>query len=243
MGLSSCAPGYHAPDEVTSRRAIGYDGPAVSISPKLETLSRSGFVGIRLAVGPQRGHDRWAVAEDPSGRVGIVADGVGGIGGAAEAAEVVANGLLARLSSPIIEPGAFCEEILACDRDVARTADGGQASAAIVRLTQTHILAASVGDAEVWIWCDARLRRLSGRRKHGTGFEMGTTVAMPELVYVERGPIDWVGLLSDGAVRHLSEDQIVDLLGATDPLRRWLGHLEDGPPVPDDDLTLLVTRP
>lgn len=93
-----------------------------------------------------RGQDRVGVSDQGEELVIALADGAGGTGRGAEAAQAVVDAVLAAREAP----GGWREALEALDRDAMRLR-GGQATAVVVRVTGAGIDGASVGDSGAWV--------------------------------------------------------------------------------------------
>ena len=89
-------------------------------------------VGSKVAV-----QDRGAVIVRPEGLVLVVADGAGGVVGAARALLDRAKGLP--------DAAAWCAFLRAMDEELARDRDAGETTAVVLSVTRDAVLGASVG--------------------------------------------------------------------------------------------------
>jgi serine/threonine protein phosphatase PrpC len=89
------------------------------------------------------GQDRARVIEHPNGRVVVLADGAGGTGNGARAAQAIVDAVV---DSPHHD---FRELLTELDLDPARL-HHGQSTAVIVSITEAGLTGASVGDSGAW---------------------------------------------------------------------------------------------
>jgi serine/threonine protein phosphatase PrpC len=111
---------------------------------------RSAGVEYVVLVCPQRGagQDRARVVEMASGIVIALADGAGGTGGGAEAAQAIVDGVAERALSAVLRP-TWADEIEALDR--SPTLGGGQATAIVAEVGRDGLVGASAGDSQAWL--------------------------------------------------------------------------------------------
>jgi PPM family protein phosphatase len=147
----------------------------------------------------REGHDRAAVIERPEGLVVALADGAGGTGNGAMAAQAV------------IDAVAAGQEWQALDDDPARLAHG-QTTAVVLTVDATGIIGASVGDSEAWLIGDDVVN-LTERQVRKPLLGSG---CMP--VGFAAGPIGDATLLvaSDGLVRYAKQHDIARIARGAD---------------------------
>ena len=95
------------------------------------------------------GQDRADVIPIDKGIVLVVADGAGGMGGGAEAAEHVIEAVRHTFTTSL-SVGDAVHVLRAVDRDLA-SKGGGQTTAVVVMVSPLLILGASVGDSGAWL--------------------------------------------------------------------------------------------
>lgn len=99
--------------------------------------------------------DRAAIIEREDGLVLVVADGVGGRSGGAEAAEYVANAVSVRAGGferESIKSGKFWASLLGdLDQELTFDEDAGETTAIVAGVSASGIAGASVGDSEAWL--------------------------------------------------------------------------------------------
>ena len=94
-----------------------------------------------------RGEDRLALRVDDDRLIVVVADGAGGTGAGAAAAQTVCDAVLALPPGPESWENVF----FAVDRLLLRSTAGGLAAAVVVEIVDGVIRGASVGDACAWL--------------------------------------------------------------------------------------------
>ncbi len=152
---------------------------------------------------PGRGEDRIATLVLPDRTVIVVADGAGGVGGGAAAAEAVCRSLdeTARTLS------AWDAWLAKQDRVLAASASGGLAAAVILEIRHDGaIRGASVGDCEAWIFTEGDARCLTERqiRKPLLG---GGARPVPFVAHLSRGTLV-VG--TDGLWKYAAHGRIAE---------------------------------
>jgi hypothetical protein len=111
-----------------------------------------GDVEVAWGVCPQRGagQDRVRVVATPGGVLIALADGAGGTGGGAEAAQAIVDAVaeVAAAPSTVTRP-TWAELIEALDR--SPKLGGGQATAVIAEVGRDGVVGASAGDSQAWL--------------------------------------------------------------------------------------------
>ena len=168
-----------------------------------------------LLVGAKpRVEDRVAIFEQPDGLTLVVADGAGGVSGAAEAAQLVLDGVEAFLADgqdPRSASG-WSQLLMEIDERVLAAPEAGESTAVVVHLSSDGLVGASVGDSEAWLLERDTLRVLTeNQRRKRIG--MGSIWAEP----FEAAPLHGDLLLgSDGLFRYLTREDILPLLEPSD---------------------------
>lgn len=94
-----------------------------------------------------RGEDRIAHRRTRGGTLLVVADGAGGVGGAAAAAQHVCESIAARADDARGNVDFWVRALREEDAVLARSAHGGLTTAVIVEVHDSRVLGASVGDS------------------------------------------------------------------------------------------------
>ena len=146
-------------------------------------------VNIRIATfvqaaGPQC-QDRAAVFETPEGRVIVVADGVGGIGAGAAAAEAVLESIRRHPPSEkaLAVFGYAARELLALDDALCADPQCGETTAVVLAVGHGLIAGASVGDSEAWLIEDAGYTVLTASQSRSP--VLGSGAAVPRAFRTE----------------------------------------------------------
>jgi serine/threonine protein phosphatase PrpC len=151
-----------------------------------------------------RGEDRLLVEHFGARILAIVADGAGGMGGGAVAAEMACSIAAQRLrtqSTGTAEGWARC--LYEVDQVLARS--GGQCTAVVVEISEGRVFGASVGDSGAWMLNGKAIIDLT-ENQHRKPL-LGSDEAMP----MGFGPIELFGRLliaTDGLFKYATESEI-----------------------------------
>src|SRR5262245_1548157 len=99
----------------------------------------------------ERDEDRLAVRRTPLGGVIVVADGAGGVGGGAAAAQSVCDLLIARPDEASRSPDDWVTALRDADRKMTTSAEGGLTTVVVLEVSGTVAFGASVGDSGAWM--------------------------------------------------------------------------------------------
>ncbi len=156
--------------------------------------------------GPGPGEDRAGVVAAPDGLVLVVADGAGGTGGGADAADAVVAGALRRAPELLAGRATPADVLATLDRQLARSGAPGQTTAVLALLDATHIRGASVGDSGTWLVTDAALHDLTAEQRRKP--LLGTGEAVP-VGFEHVGTAGTLLLASDGLLKYAGRDRLV----------------------------------
>jgi len=106
-------------------------------------------IATRIEAG-DRGEDRLAVYRTPGGAVVVVADGAGGVGGAAIAAQSVCDFLMARALKTTVDGRCWSDALRDADAALAADSHGGLTTVVVVEVRGNSLFGASVGDSGAW---------------------------------------------------------------------------------------------
>ncbi len=111
----------------------------------------------------------------------VVADGAGGLGGGARAAELAAAGfesLIQEMSPGEVTPEVWCELLAQLDAKLERDPDAGESTAVVAIIHEHRVVGASVGDSEAWVVVPNGAREIltSGQHKARLGSGRATPV-------------------------------------------------------------------
>src|SRR5262245_14779889 len=97
--------------------------------------------------------DRVEILERDDALLIAIADGAGGIGNAAAAADFVVMSGLERVMgrSYLTDEVFWCDALCEIDRSLARSGNGGESTAVVVSVSASGIVGASVGDSGAWL--------------------------------------------------------------------------------------------
>jgi serine/threonine protein phosphatase PrpC len=85
------------------------------------------------------------------GLVIVVADGAGGVGGGASAAQAACDLLMSRALETSRAPEDWGTALREADREMMTSAEGGLTTAVVVEVSGTVVFGASVGDSGAWM--------------------------------------------------------------------------------------------
>src|SRR5438046_2236794 len=99
----------------------------------------------------ERDEDRIAVERSGDRLVIVVADGAGGTGGGAAAADAVCGAVAERAPRASGDPLVWRSALRELDEALAVAPHGGQTTAVIVEVGRDDVCGASVGDSGAWV--------------------------------------------------------------------------------------------
>jgi serine/threonine protein phosphatase PrpC len=151
-----------------------------------------------------RGEDRLVVERAGDRLLIVVADGAGGTGGAAVAAQDVCDAAVATFRAG--EADAWTHRLQRIDSMLATAGHGGLSTAVVVEIADEHIHGASVGDSGAWLVLDGTVSDLTERQIRKP--LLGSGAAKP----VAFGPVPFRGRLlvaTDGLFKYATRAQLV----------------------------------
>ncbi len=176
------------------------------------------------------------------GLVLVLADGAGGVGGGADAADLIVNATKAKFTQLPPNREVLTQFMFDLDREMALAGAYGEAACVIVAVSESHIFGASVGDAGAWIISEIGVDNLTAAQ-HRKPF-LGSGRAWP--VGFTRGQLRHTLLVaSDGLLKYAAKSQIIaaalcdDLNEAARKLAS-LPRYESG--ALPDDLSIILVR-
>jgi serine/threonine protein phosphatase PrpC len=152
-----------------------------------------------------RGEDRLAVVRTPAGAVMVVADGAGGVGGAAVAAQSICDFILAHAPRAIGDPRVWADALREADALLAAASHGGQTTAVVVELNGLGICGASVGDSGAWVVTDSGIIDLTDSQSRKPLMGSGTARPVSFGPVLERGRLL---LASDGIFKYARREEL-----------------------------------
>jgi len=189
-----------------------------------------------LAIRREGKEDRAATFEYEEGLVAVVADGAGGMGGGARAAQAVVDAV--QRAGWASDARAWVDLLRRLDLEVGP----GQTTAVVVAMGRERMVGASVGDSGAW-WFDTtgehELTR-GQRRKPLLGSEEATPV---EFV-LESGRAGTLVLASDGLWKYVPWDRLPGALQTTptEAASRLVEMVRYPSGVLPDDVAVVVCR-
>lgn len=140
---------------------------------------------IALKAGNPEFQDRAEIFDCGERTIVAVADGAGGISGAAEAAEMFMR--LVRDAAPRLQTPTDCQELLSrIDSEIARAADCGETTGIVLVVDQKLIFGASVGDSAAWVFKEKQRDELTAGQQRKPC--LGTGMTSPRIFVRPRTP-------------------------------------------------------
>lgn len=174
----------------------------------------------------------------------LVADGVGGQHGGAEAAQALLDAVgesFPSISDPM-NPLAWCEELRKVDRLLCSRANSGQTTAVVVAASTDRLAGASVGDSGAWLVNPSGFFDLTSRQQRKPF--IGSGVAMPVPFFAEFNAetllVATDGLLKYGRVQDIGRVCRLDSLKVIPAQLIDLVRLQSG--ALQDDVGIAVCR-
>ncbi|HEY6184267.1 MAG TPA: protein phosphatase 2C domain-containing protein [Terriglobales bacterium] len=196
---------------------------------------------MQTATGERENQDRGAVIAG-SRCVLVVADGVGGMSGGAEAAAMVID--LIREHAELLANSISCTSLLQrIDQDIARDPNAGETTCALAVATDDQVFGASVGDSGVWIIGENTFTDLTQRQSRKPLVGSGSASAIS---FAERRVTGTCLLLAtDGLLKYAPSERIVAVcrgfVSESDAVRLIeLARYPSG--ALPDDVTVILTR-
>lgn len=172
----------------------------------------------------------------------IVADGAGGMGGGAEAAQFVVEGIKKGIDSVVMNPKGLADFLTSLDQEMFAKGAYGETTGVVIALSEDEIIGASVGDSGALIFSKTGTRNLTANQVRkpllgsGRAFPVGFTC----------GKLDGTLLVaSDGLLKYASQEKIaatiatVDFDDAANKLVDLVRYQSGSLP---DDISILLAR-
>lgn len=181
---------------------------------------------------PGRGQDRATVVEVSRLTLVVVADGAGGVGDGAAAADAVCRALT--------DDADWATWLAQRDVDLAARGTGMAAAIALSISDAGDVRGASVGDCEAWVFGDGEAVNLTGCQVRKPLLGDGAVVPTSFIAAGLRGTLV---IATDGLWKYLSHRRIAEL-ARTRPLAAAVAALVDGVRLPSgalqDDVAIIV---
>jgi serine/threonine protein phosphatase PrpC len=195
---------------------------------------------IRVERG-SRGEDRAAVVHVPAGLVVVVADGAGGTGSGAAAADALCARVVAAAQSGARGADAWAACLREADRQARTSGVLGDTTAVVLEVTESGVCGASVGDSEAWIVHSAEVVELTAgqRRKPLIGSGQASPVSFGPTAWSGRLLVATDGLIKYASARHLAAAASLD--GLEDAARALVERVRlPSGALPDDVALVLI---
>lgn len=177
-----------------------------------------------------RGEDRVAIDHHGNDYIIVVADGAGGTGSGAEAAQAVCDGIIAEFRTHLNELddilwGAFLNTL---DKTMLRTCNGGITTAAVVAINNGRVTGASVGDSMAWLVSDFDIIDLTQyqQRQPLLGSGEANPIGFRPMFMNGRIPYGRLLMGTDGLFKYAPPDRI-EALARSDDLEKATSSLID----------------
>lgn len=133
-----------------------------------------------------------------------LADGAGGLAGAAQAAEFFIR--ISRENATALHTAVDCENLLhRADLQIAEDKLAGETTAILLVIARDHLFGASIGDSDAWLFSPATKRHLSKSQLRKPLLGSGETLALSFTTYNPRGTLI---IASDGLWKYTSFEKI-----------------------------------
>jgi serine/threonine protein phosphatase PrpC len=195
-------------------------------------------VATRVVGAASEGQDRVATKQFERGFLLVLADGAGGTGGGARAAELVVARALA-LNEP---PDDCCSLLRSLDRELERNASCGMTTTVLAFVARDSVHGASVGDSEAWLLTDSDVIDLTAAQDRKPLLGSGRAAPAPF------GPVRRQGrllLASDGLFNYTAPTRIAECV-RSGPVEQAAQCLLDAARLRDgslnDDVSVIVAE-
>ena len=162
----------------------------------------------------ERGEDRLAIEATDQGLLVVVADGAGGTGGGAQAAQAVCDAAVAAVRKQNTEGGSWSARLTEMDLALVKAGHGGLSTAVVAEVLDGQVVGASVGDSCAWLVSLGEVSDLTERQVRKP--LLGSGSAEP----VAFGPVPLRGRLlvgTDGLFKYASRSRLASLTAEGSP--------------------------
>ena len=188
------------------------------------------LVHASLVVGRRgRGQDRCRVEEHQTGLLVCVADGAGGLGGGAEAADAV---IAAKFPLEPRTPLSWESHLTALDHFITRSASMGETTGVVLSLSAGRVTGASVGDSIALLVESDRVLDLTAHQRRKP--LLGTGLVSPVGFSAELGDATLL-VATDGLHKYWKRESAIRILDGSN-LAECCSQLLDSARLPNGDL-------
>jgi serine/threonine protein phosphatase PrpC len=177
-----------------------------------------------------RGEDRIAIDHHDNDWIIVVADGAGGTGSGAEAAQAVCDGMIAEFRAHLndLDNILWGASLEALDKTMLHTCNGGMTTAVVVAINNGRVTGASVGDSMAWLISDFDIIDLTHYQQRQPLLGSGEANPIGFRPMFMNGRIPYGRLLvgTDGLFKYAPPDRI-ERLARSDDLEKATSSLID----------------
>jgi serine/threonine protein phosphatase PrpC len=199
-------------------------------------------VAKAIEAGGKELQDRAEFFRHDSSLVVVIADGAGGMGGAAEAAEY----LVCKIKNAISNRGVVFEDLenflIALDREMAATTKFGESTCIVASITEEKVSGVSVGDSGAWIIDGTETYDLTAAQVRKPLMASGRATPTPFWREWRRGT---VLLASDGLLKYASRERIASVVALPDlddAAKRLIELVRYASGALPDDISVVLVR-
>lgn len=197
---------------------------------------------LQTAAGNPENQDRGAVIHSPAGLILVVADGVGGLSGGAEAATMAVD--LVRQKAHALQDSNSCFALLReMDQVIDQHRTAGETTCALAVITAGRVYGASVGDSGIWVIGQSGFIDLTQGQSRKPF--IGSGAAWPVPFQHNTTSAEYLLLATDGLLKYTSPERIMEICRAQEPeaagprLIELVRYRSGALP---DDVTVILTR-
>jgi len=167
-----------------------------------------------------RGEDRIAIDHHGNDWIIVVADGAGGTGSGAQAAQAACDGVIMEFRTHLddLDNILWGACLNALDKKMQRTCDGGQTTVVVVAINNGRVSGASVGDSVAWLVSDFDIIDLTQyqRRQPLLGSGEASPIGFRPMFMNGRIPYSRLLVGTDGLFKYAPPDRIEALVKSDD---------------------------
>ncbi len=167
----------------------------------------------KLQAGGRELQDRADFFYNENGLIAVLADGAGGMSGAAEAAEFVVNHVRKAAAANTLNVDGLRDFLISVDQQMAADKTSGETTCVIVALSNGRIVGTSAGDSGALMISDSDIDDLTSHQCRKPFVGSGCALPVP----FERPHLQGTLLIaSDGLLKYTSREQIAKAARITD---------------------------